>query len=138
MWAFLSCLLAMLSVFITAVELSIMNKNKPTCSLYFSPSAPNYSALSYKVKTSTLSDGFNFCLGPMPDKVSPLLKLNPTFSIPGLQSHPYPIFHTDVHTRTHTQNQPLLQCRTKSISPAILDRLIAFPSKPSRQVGFGF
>lgn len=92
----------MLSVFITAVELSIMNKNKPICSLYFSPSAPNYSALSYKVKTSTLSDGFNFYLGPMPDKVLPLLKLNPVFSIPCIQSHPYPIFHTDVHTHPHT------------------------------------
>lgn len=81
------------------------------------PTAPNYSALSYKVKTSIPSDGCNFYLGPMPDKVFPLLKLNPIFSIPCIQSHPYPIFHTNVHAHSHTepatptmQNQIHLPC----------------------------
>lgn len=89
----------MLLVFITAVELSITNKRKPTCSLYFSPSVSNYSALSYKVKMNTLSDGFNFSLGPMPDK--------PSFPIVKTPLHLFHIMHTassSPHlTRTHTQ-----------------------------------
>lgn len=128
----------MLLIFITAVELSIVNKKKPTCSLYFSPSVPNYSALSYKVKTNTLSDGFNFNLGPMPDKVSPLLKLHPLFSISCIQSHPHPSSkHMRTHTHTYTESQPLLKHRTKSISLAVLASFIAFPGITSRQVGFG-
>lgn len=121
----------MLLVFITAVELSITNKRKPTCSLYFSPSVSNYSALSYKVKMNTLSDGFNFSLGPMPDK--------PSFPIVKTPLHLFHIMHTasssphltrtHTHTNTHSKNQSLLQYRTKSSSPALFASVIAFLGK---------